>query len=139
MAQRLVVISRDRADQFERFSGASVHGTNVQVIADRRGTERRQRNMPASIEQRRGDRRRLDIDNYLRQVGWVEVAAAPKAREASAVVKSVGRITGLLALGWILGIGLFLVGDLRPVVALRTAGAVLGLASYVALVVRTFR
>jgi len=139
MAQRLVIISRDRADQFERFSGASVHRTNIQVIADRRRTERRQRNVPASIERRRGDRRRVNIDNYLRQVGWVEVPAAPTPRQASADVKSVGRITGLLALGWILGIGLFLAGDLRPLVALRTAGAVLGLASYVALVVRTFR
>jgi hypothetical protein len=113
MAQRLVIISRDRADQFERFSGASVHRTNVQVISDRRRTERRQRKVPVSIERRRGDQRRVNIDNnYLRQVGWVEVPAAPTPRQASADVKSVGRITGLLALGWILGIGLFLVGDL---------------------------
>ena len=82
MAQRLVSISRDRAD---RFSGASVHRTNVQVIADRRRTERRQRNVPASIERRRGDRRRVNIDNYLRHVGWVEVPAARTPRQASAV------------------------------------------------------
>ena len=79
--QRLVSISRDRAD---RFSGASVHRTNVQVIADRRRTERRQRNVPASIERRRGDRRRVNIDNYLRHVGWVEVPARTP-RQASAV------------------------------------------------------
>ena len=82
MAQRLVSISRDRAD---RFSGASVHRTNVQVIADRRRTERRQHNVPASIERRRGDQRRVNIDNYLRQVGWVDVPAARTPRQASAV------------------------------------------------------
>src|SRR2546428_14125911 len=69
MAQRLVIVSRDRADQFERFSGASVHRTNVQVIADRRRTERRQRNVPVSIERRRGDQRRGKIDNFFRPGG----------------------------------------------------------------------
>ena len=39
-SQRLVIISSDRADQFERLSEASVHRTNVQVIADRRRTDR---------------------------------------------------------------------------------------------------
>src|SRR3989442_6344972 len=93
MAQRLVSISHDRVD---RFSGASVHRTNVQVIADRRRTERRQHNVPASIERRRGDRRRVNIDNYLRQVGWVEVPTARTPRQASAV-----RAPQQLLEGWV--------------------------------------
>src|SRR5437660_9042535 len=83
MAQRLVSISRDRAD---RFSGASVHRPNVQVIAERRRTERRQRNVPASIERRRGDRRRVNIDNYLRH--WL--GRSPRRANATPGVGGAG-------------------------------------------------
>src|SRR2546425_12349143 len=83
MAQRLVSISHDRVD---RFSGASVHRTNVQVIADLRRTERRQRNAPASIERRRGDRRRVNIDNYLRH--WL--GRSPRRANATPGVGGAG-------------------------------------------------
>src|SRR5438309_7394090 len=82
MAQRLVSISRDRADRFSQGIRSS-HERPSNRGSPTHGAESAQ---CASLDRaRRGDRRRVNIDNYLRHVGWVEVPAARTPRQASAV------------------------------------------------------
>lgn len=45
----------------------------VEIVPDRRAGDRRQREMSVSVDRRRTERRRRDVDADLRAIGWAVV------------------------------------------------------------------
>jgi hypothetical protein len=71
MRRELFIVARDRADLYRYLSQTFADAENVEVIWDRRGTERRRIANGAHPERRRRDRRtRLSVDEELRTVGY---------------------------------------------------------------------
>jgi hypothetical protein len=71
IARHLLVVARHRRELYEEIKRAFAGHETVQVILDRRVSERRQRKGTSVISRRRHDRRsRSTIDEQLRTIGW---------------------------------------------------------------------
>lgn len=70
-ARYLVVVAREQPDLLAYLDRRFADNRNVQVFADRRQGDRRQRREPREPERRRFDRRRqAALDRYLRTIGF---------------------------------------------------------------------
>jgi hypothetical protein len=73
-AKQILVVARDRQKLFEYAKRAFSGNSSVEVVLDRRRSERRTAGGPSSPDRRRGDRRLMnEIDNHLRALGWAVV------------------------------------------------------------------
>ena len=73
-AKQIVVVARDRQKLFEYAKRAFSGNPTVEVVLDRRRSERRTSERTGSPDRRRGDRRLMnEIDNHLRALGWAVV------------------------------------------------------------------
>jgi hypothetical protein len=71
IARHLLVVARHRRELYEEIKRAFAGHETVQVILDRRVSERRQRKGTSVLNRRRHDRRsRSTIDEQLRTIGW---------------------------------------------------------------------
>lgn len=71
IAKHLLVVARHRRELYEEIKRAFAGHETVQVILDRRVSERRQRKGAPMLDRRRHDRRsRSAIDEQLRTIGW---------------------------------------------------------------------
>jgi hypothetical protein len=74
LAKQMLVVARDRENLYGYLKRAFASNPTVEVVLDRRRTERRNADRARTPERRRGDCRvRLDIDNQLRALGWAVV------------------------------------------------------------------
>ena len=74
VAKQLLIVARDRGKLYGYLRRAFAGNPTVEVVVDRRRTERRRIDQPKALERRRGDRRLiLDIDDQLRALGWAVV------------------------------------------------------------------
>lgn len=76
MASVLMIVARDRADLYERLRQEFANDRAVAIVLDRRYGQRRQASMAVTPEQRRAERRRRDIENDLRRLGWATARSA---------------------------------------------------------------
>jgi hypothetical protein len=73
-AKQILVVARDRQKLFEYAKRAFSGNSSVEVVLDRRRSERRTAGGASSPDRRRGDRRLMnEIDNHLRALGWAVV------------------------------------------------------------------
>jgi hypothetical protein len=73
-AKQIFVVARDRERLFEYAKRAFSGNSSVEVVLDRRRSERRTGSRASSTDRRRGDRRLMnEIDNHLRALGWAVV------------------------------------------------------------------
>jgi hypothetical protein len=71
IARHLLVVARHRRELYEEIKRAFAGYETVQVILDRRVSERRQRKGAPMLDRRRHERRsRSAIDEQLRTIGW---------------------------------------------------------------------
>jgi hypothetical protein len=70
VSRLLFIVSRSERQRYERFQAAFADDPDVRVILDRRYGERRQRNAPPGVDRRLKDRRSLDIEKHILQIGW---------------------------------------------------------------------
>jgi hypothetical protein len=72
---RLLIVRREDMGLHQRLQNEFADDPTVEVIADRRGVERRQTSLDHEPDRRRGDRRRDDrsVALALDSVGWTEV------------------------------------------------------------------
>jgi hypothetical protein len=71
IAKHLLIVARHRRELYEQIKRAFAGHETVQVVLDRRVTDRRRRKEPALPERRGADRRsRSIIDDQLRTIGW---------------------------------------------------------------------
>jgi hypothetical protein len=75
MPSLLMIVSRERPKLYEQLRTEFEHDSGIAVVLDRRFGERRRAAEPAAPEQRRADRRRQDVDQQLRRLGWATVKA----------------------------------------------------------------
>jgi hypothetical protein len=70
----LFIVAAERGDLLDllREKFADVPDA-VEIVPDRRAGDRRQRELSVSIDRRRTERRRRDIDADLRAIGWAVV------------------------------------------------------------------
>ena len=71
MIRRLFIVARWNAPLFEHLGQTLARDDRVEVILDRRLSERRRRVQTHEPERRRTNRRRLGLDNMLRSHGVV--------------------------------------------------------------------
>jgi hypothetical protein len=71
IAKQLLIVARHRRELYEQIKRAFAGHETVQVVLDRRVTDRRRRKEPMLPERRGTDRRgRSIIDDQLRTIGW---------------------------------------------------------------------
>ena len=71
MRRELFIVARDRSDLYRYLSQTFADAENVEVIFDRRSTERRDLPTSANPDRRRRERRnRPAVDEELRTVGY---------------------------------------------------------------------
>jgi len=71
MRRELFIVARDRADLYRYLSQTFADAENVEVIFDRRNSDRREQSAPTNPERRRRERRiRPNVDEELRTVGY---------------------------------------------------------------------
>jgi len=71
MRRELFIVARDRADLYRYLSQTFADAENVEVIFDRRSTERRDIPTPVTPDRRRRERRnRPTVEEELRTVGY---------------------------------------------------------------------
>jgi len=71
MRRELFIVARDRSDLYRYLSQTFADADNVEVIFDRRATERRDVTTPTQPERRRRERRsRPNVEEELRTVGY---------------------------------------------------------------------
>jgi hypothetical protein len=71
IAKHLLIVARHRRELYEQIKRAFAGHETVQVVLDRRVTDRRRRKEPTLPERRGADRRaRSIIDDQLRTIGW---------------------------------------------------------------------
>lgn len=73
MPSLLMIVSRDRPALYEHLRTEFEGDHGIAVVLDRRLGERRRASEPVTPEQRRADRRRQDVDQQLRRLGWATV------------------------------------------------------------------
>ena len=76
MARVLMIVARDRTELYERLRKEFANDRAVAVVMDRRYTERRRAIVAVTPEQRRAERRRRDIEDDLRRLGWATARAS---------------------------------------------------------------
>ena len=73
----LVILSLHNRAMYWRLQ-RELHGMGIDIVIDRRGSERRSASTAASPGERRGADRRVNrLDERLRQYGWVVVESEP--------------------------------------------------------------
>jgi hypothetical protein len=72
LARVLYIVSRENPALYNHLR-TTLETATVEVTFDRRARQRRQRAEAPAVERRRAERRRWDIDEKLRTVGWAEV------------------------------------------------------------------
>ena len=73
----LVILSLHNRAMYWRLQ-RELHGMGIDIVIDRRGSERRSASSVASPGERRGADRRVNrLDERLRQYGWVVVESEP--------------------------------------------------------------
>ena len=72
----LMIVARDRPDLYDRLRKEFGRDRAVAVVLDRRFTERRQAETAVTEEHRQAERRRRDIDDDLRRLGWATARTA---------------------------------------------------------------
>jgi hypothetical protein len=82
MSGRLCIVHRDRLDLFEELSREFRDVSDVQIVFDRRITDRRRTPAGTTGDRRRGERRQYRSD--MRLLGWIltrqqDAAAMPLA------------------------------------------------------------
>jgi hypothetical protein len=71
IAKHLLIVAPHRRELYDQIKRAFAGHETVQVVLDRRPTERRRRKEPTLPERRGADRRaRSIIDDQLRTIGW---------------------------------------------------------------------
>ena len=71
MGRELFIVARDRSDLYRYLSQTFADADNVEVIFDRRSTDRRDVSTPAHPERRRRERRgHPTVEEELRTVGY---------------------------------------------------------------------
>ena len=71
IAKHLLVVARDRRELYEEIKRAFAGHETVQVILDRRVSQRREKKNSARLDRRRNERRsRSAMDEQLRTIGW---------------------------------------------------------------------
>lgn len=71
--KRLIIVARDEADLYDSIRRHQFGDDIVRVITDRRGTDRRLRMKAHTLDRRRGERRRYDIEPLLLTQGWAQL------------------------------------------------------------------
>ena len=69
----LFIIARRVPLMYESLKQSFAGHADIDVILNRRRRERRRQTIPIQIDRRARDRRTLNIDALLRQLGWVVV------------------------------------------------------------------
>ena len=72
----LMIVARDRPDLYDRLRQEFGRDRAVAVVLDRRFGQRRHAALAVSAEQRRLERRRRDLDDDLRRLGWATTRTA---------------------------------------------------------------
>jgi hypothetical protein len=71
LAKHLLVVARHRRELYEEIKRAFAGHESVQVILDRRTSQRREKKGAPMLDRRRTERRsRTVIDEQLRTIGW---------------------------------------------------------------------
>jgi hypothetical protein len=71
IAKHLLIVARHRRELYQEIERAFAGHESVQVVLDRRVTERRQSKESPTVDRRRRNRRsRSGIDEQLRTIGW---------------------------------------------------------------------
>ena len=84
IAKHLLIVARHRRELYDQIKRAFAGHETVQVVLDRRATERRRGKEPTLPERRGADRRaRSIIDDQLRTIGWSCCSISPRASAAS--------------------------------------------------------
>ena len=83
IAKHLLVVARHRRELYEEIKRAFAGHESVQVILDRRTSQRREKKGQAMLDRRRNERRsRSVIEDQLRTIGWslvlLDLAKRPK-------------------------------------------------------------
>jgi hypothetical protein len=76
MAAVLMIVARDRADLYERLRKEFKDDRAVAVVLDRRVEDRRRAQLPVSDDRRHADRRRREVADDLRRLGWATARAS---------------------------------------------------------------
>jgi hypothetical protein len=72
MDRLLIIVHRDAPRLLQHLEAAFASSApDIRVIRDRRTAERRVSSAPTDVERRRAERRRRDVGEALRRVGWV--------------------------------------------------------------------
>ena len=72
----LMIVARDRPDLYDRLRQEFGRDRAVAVVLDRRFGQRRRAEVAISDEHRQAERRRRDIDEDLRRLGWATTRTA---------------------------------------------------------------
>jgi hypothetical protein len=85
IVRHLLIVARNREQLYGQLKEAFSGNERVQVIVDRRTGERRQRPPQAgtAAERRKADRRRRDVEEQLRTIGWALVLMDEAQRTAA--------------------------------------------------------
>jgi hypothetical protein len=73
MADLLFVVARDRQDLYEHLRRAFADTPAVDIVLDRRRTDRRQSSASPPVERRQGERRTRDMTGDVKYLGWALV------------------------------------------------------------------
>jgi len=73
MRRNLFIIARRVPLMYEALKQSFAGHADIDVILDRRRRERRWQAIPIEVDRRGRERRTVDIDALLRQLGWVVV------------------------------------------------------------------
>ncbi len=72
-ARLMFVVSRRDLDRYDYLRGTFRDEARVNVVLDRRRSERRWRDVEPGTERRHGQRRKLDTNESLRSLGWAMI------------------------------------------------------------------
>ena len=73
MPALLMIVARDRRPLYERLREELHTEDTVDVLLDRRVSERRRDDAPVPVDQRRADRRQAELDAQLKRIGWATI------------------------------------------------------------------
>jgi hypothetical protein len=76
MPSVLMIVARDRTELYERLRQEFANDRAVAVVLDRRYGQRRRASLAVTAEQRRAERRRRNVEEELRSLGWATTRAS---------------------------------------------------------------
>jgi hypothetical protein len=76
MASVFMIVARDRSDLYDRLRREFANDAAIAVFLDRRFGQRRRQSFRVTDDQRRTERRRRDLDDDLRRLGWATTRAS---------------------------------------------------------------